>query len=116
VVQLTGKFDTTKQMLVEREYKGAPGYLVVCPFILSDKNAVLVSRGWIPTDLKEAIEAKPEPEEDVTITGALRQAETPSSFIRQNNSLLNQWYYIDPSQMSYFCNVQNLFEFAMMYV
>ncbi len=47
---ITGKFDTTKQFLLDNQIDtGKAGYFVFTPFkLLNSNKAILVNRGWIP--------------------------------------------------------------------
>ncbi|MBW5290074.1 MAG: Cytochrome oxidase biogenesis protein Surf1, facilitates heme A insertion [Candidatus Ruthia sp. Asou_11_S2] len=46
---LKGHYDTNKQFIYDNQIvKGNAGYYVLTPFILSDKTAILVNRGFVP--------------------------------------------------------------------
>ncbi|QKQ24616.1 SURF1 family protein [Candidatus Ruthia endofausta] len=48
-VLLKGHYDTNKQFIYDNQIvKGNAGYYVLTPFILSDKTAILVNRGFVP--------------------------------------------------------------------
>jgi surfeit locus 1 family protein len=48
-VRLQGHFDNQHTVLVDNKtWQGRPGYEVLTPFVDTDKNTVLISRGWIP--------------------------------------------------------------------
>ncbi|BCG62991.1 MAG: surfeit locus 1 family protein [Methyloprofundus sp.] len=48
-VELRGHYDSTRQFLIDNQiYLGKVGYFVMTPFILKDKQMVLVNRGWLP--------------------------------------------------------------------
>ncbi|BBB22249.1 conserved hypothetical protein [Abyssogena phaseoliformis symbiont OG214] len=48
-VLLKGRYDTNKQFIYDNQIvKGNAGYYVLTPFILSDKTAILVNRGFVP--------------------------------------------------------------------
>jgi surfeit locus 1 family protein len=49
-VQFTGKYDFENQVAVRNQYyMGQPGYHLLTP-LLSNGTAVLVDRGWVPSD------------------------------------------------------------------
>ncbi|BBB23739.1 conserved hypothetical protein [Isorropodon fossajaponicum endosymbiont JTNG4] len=48
-VLLKGHYDTNKQFIYDNQIvKGNAGYYVLTPFVLSDKTAILVNRGFVP--------------------------------------------------------------------
>ncbi len=48
-VLLKGRYDTDKQFIYDNQTKASnAGYYVLTPFILGDKNVVLVNRGFVP--------------------------------------------------------------------
>lgn len=48
-VLLKGHYDTNKQFIYDNQIvKGNAGYYVLTPFVLSDKVAILVNRGFVP--------------------------------------------------------------------
>lgn len=74
-VTATGTYDVDRQVTVKFMTRdGAPGVDVVTPLVLSDGTAVLVDRGWMPTDntgdRPDSIAAPPSG--TVTVTGWLR--------------------------------------------
>jgi surfeit locus 1 family protein len=95
--------------LENRLYQGRAGFWVFTPLLLDEKTAVLVQRGWVPADVRDArAEPKlPEPTELVRIQGRLTpppsrwlelEAQTPAqtgaSRIRHNidiSELRQQW-------------------------
>ena len=81
-VEVTGRFDTTQQFLLDNKvYQGRAGYQVFTALLLSDsKQAVLVNRGWIPqTVSRKEIPIIPTPAENISITGRLK-LDTGNSF------------------------------------
>jgi surfeit locus 1 family protein len=48
-VLLNGYFDTNKQFIYDNQIvKGNAGYYVLTPFVLNEKTAILVNRGFVP--------------------------------------------------------------------
>ncbi len=72
---IAGKFDTTKQFLLDNQIDtGKAGYFVFTPFkLLNSNKAILVNRGWIP--LIEPRATLPnvnfEPENETTLNGRI---------------------------------------------
>lgn len=57
-VMLRGMFDNTREIQVEKFYRGEKGVQIITPFYTHlDANgkecAILVNRGWVPYDLKD---------------------------------------------------------------
>ncbi|MEM6972412.1 MAG: SURF1 family protein [Pseudomonadota bacterium] len=61
----------------------APGYRVIQPFEMVDGRRIMVTRGWVPLEAKNidgrAVRPIPAPEDEVTVTGALRWPDDPQS-------------------------------------
>jgi len=74
-VRATGRYDQDHQFVIKFQQRDSrPGVDVLTPLVLSDGAAVLVDRGWTPT---QDPDARPEdvpaaPAGDVTVTGWLR--------------------------------------------
>ncbi|MEO1888298.1 MAG: SURF1 family protein [Cycloclasticus sp.] len=48
-VRVSGKLDGQQQILIDNQVKhGLTGYFVLTPLKLSDGNAILLNRGWVP--------------------------------------------------------------------
>lgn len=54
-VSATGTYDVSRQFVLKYQTRDeGPGADVVTPFVLSDGNAILVDRGWLPTEANAA--------------------------------------------------------------
>jgi len=83
------------------------GFFIITPMRLTNGGpTILVNRGWVRSDQKDIIHeeklmksAKGEGRV-VTLSGVLRDAETPSSFLPQKGEATGRnWLYIDPNAM-----------------
>ncbi len=88
------------QLAISRTGQG--GYHVLTPLKLEDGGLLLVDRGWIPYDLRNAnyIEAYNRPAGMVTIRGVLRLPQRPSWVQPRNDARGNNWYYVNLRKMA----------------
>jgi surfeit locus 1 family protein len=104
-VNATGTYDYQNQITTRDQYNGVqPGYHLLTPLRLSDGEAVLVDRGWIPSDGNSTpIEWRQYDQVgQVTINGIIRlgQAQpTPGSdtdpTLTPNQTRLDFWVYVN---------------------
>lgn len=77
-VTATGTYDPEGQVLVRtRQLEGRPGNEVLTPLVLGDGTALIVNRGWVPTDAAGQVtmtDVVP-PAGQVEVTGTLRQTQ-----------------------------------------
>ncbi|WP_059010937.1 SURF1 family protein [Streptomyces specialis] len=85
---VTGTYDTGHQLLVpDRELEGERGFYVLTPLLPSDGSpAVPVVRGWLP-GAADAAAAPAPPAGEVTVTGAVQAAESPSEVLTATTGL-----------------------------
>ena len=82
---------------IERQ-SGAAGYLVMTPLRLEDGAVVLVERGWVPTEKRDAAtRAAGNSPGTVSVDGLLRLAPTekPGWFLPANDPGRGEWFWID---------------------
>jgi surfeit locus 1 family protein len=82
---------------IERRSGGA-GFLILTPLRLEDGAVVLVERGWVPTDKREAAtRAQANPAGEVSVEGLLRlaPAEKPGWFLPANDPGRREWFWIE---------------------
>jgi surfeit locus 1 family protein len=109
-VSASGKFDFGQNMVRRNQYHdGQPGFSLITPLILTDGEAILVERGWIPAEGNE----KPEDwhKYDVngfqTIKGVLRLGQSESEFggvadsnLSDGQTRLNYWNQVNLEMMA----------------
>lgn len=96
------------QLLNDREIhlyalddKYGPGFHVIAPLRLADGTLVLVNRGFVPNDLKDAGKrAAGQVGGEVTVTGLLRHADEQTMFVPANDPGRNIWYWRDIDAMA----------------
>ncbi len=97
-VRVRGVYDLGHQALVFRALERArgryagQGYLVITPLKLASGASVLVNRGFVPIDKKDAAGA---PAGEVEVTGLMRASEPRNFFTPPDNPAQGDWYTRD---------------------
>lgn len=100
-VRLKGAFlKDTEFHHAARYFQGTLGYDILVPFRLQDKRLVLVNRGWVPADKKEAAK-RPEtaPGAIHEVVGIVRTAGKKKPFLPPHNPEKNLWFWYDAETM-----------------
>ncbi|MCK1756132.1 SURF1 family protein [Bradyrhizobium sp. 137] len=95
-VTLTGRFLHDRETLVQAVTEEGPGYWVLTPLLRSDGTQVLINRGFVPSERRDASTRRDgNPDGEVEITGLLRITERKGGFLRNNVPQHNRWYSRD---------------------
>ena len=103
-VRVTGAYDAAHQALVFRALEkprgryGGQGYLVMTPLRLPDGASILVNRGFVPIERKNA--AAMAPAGVVDVTGLIRAPEPRNWFTPADDPARGQWYTRDPAAIA----------------
>ncbi|MCK0195859.1 SURF1 family protein [Ancylobacter sp. 6x-1] len=91
-----GHFLNDRETLVQAVTDLGGGFWVVTPFVTDEGFTVLVNRGFVPADRRNA-DARAEglPAGAVRITGLLRLTEPGGGFLRSNDPAADRWYSRD---------------------
>ena len=101
-IKTSGIIDFEKQIyLYSLNEKGKPGFNVVNPIKIDNKN-FLLNRGWIPFDKKNSKEIDSFDSE--IILGTLKRQNEPSKFKPKNDILENYWFTLDRKDVFEFTN------------
>jgi surfeit locus 1 family protein len=85
----------------EERRPGGPGYLVLTPLVLADGSAVIVTRGFVPLDRKDAATRRQgQVAGRVSVTGLLRLPEEKRWFTPANDAAKGAWYRRDPAEIA----------------
>ncbi|MBB2697378.1 UNVERIFIED_ORG: surfeit locus 1 family protein [Rhizobium esperanzae] len=95
-VSVAGKLANDKETLVYASTALGPGYWVMTPLMLADGTAILINRGFVPTDRRDPTTRRegqlPGP---VEITGLMRMTEPTGSLLQSNDVAADRWYSRD---------------------
>ncbi|TPG21105.1 SURF1 family protein [Sphingomonas koreensis] len=95
-IAVTGRFENDRETLVEASTDLGPGFWVVTPFDTSRGFAVLVNRGFVPPERRDArSRADGQPAGVMTLTGLLRLTEPKGRLLRTNDPAAGRWYSRD---------------------
>ena len=100
-VRLRGSFVHDKELyLAARSRNNNVGFQVVTPLVLTNGMAVLVNRGWVPSERKEP-EKRPEGQikGDTDVTALVRLSQKQGMMQPDNDAAKNVWFYIDVPEM-----------------
>ena len=95
-VSVNGRFLHDRETLVQAVTEEGPGYWVLTPLQRSDGTQVLINRGFVPSERRDASTRRDgNPDGQVEITGLLRITEPKGGFLRNNVPQHNRWYSRD---------------------
>jgi surfeit locus 1 family protein len=83
--------------------RGAPtqGYYLFTPLRLASGAAVMINRGFVPADLRDAERrGEPVPAGEVAVTGLVRAPEARSWFMPENEPAADRWFVRDIAGMA----------------
>jgi surfeit locus 1 family protein len=100
-VSVSGRFLNDRETLVQAVTEEGPGYWVLTPLQRDDGTQVLVNRGFVPSERRDASTRQSgNPDGEVAITGLLRMTEPKGGFLRNNVPQHNRWYSRDVAAIS----------------
>lgn len=100
-VLLKGSFEHEKELyLAARSRNNNVGFQVVTPLLLENGMAVLVNRGWVPSERKDpARRAEGQVAGPVEIGAVTRLSQKQAFFQPNNDAAKNVWFFIDVAAM-----------------
>ena len=100
-VRVSGVFLNKLETLVYASTALGPGAWVMTPLKLSDGTTIIINRGFVPTDKRDALSrAAGNTEGETTVTGLLRMTEPKGSLLQSNVPAENRWYSRDVAAMA----------------
>ncbi len=113
-VSLKGRFLHDRETLVQAVTEGGPGFWVLTPLQRDDGTQVLINRGFVPSERRDASTRRDgNPDGQVEITGLLRISEPKGGFLRNNVPQHNRWYSRDVAAIA---TARDLHEVAPFFV
>ncbi|WP_244491259.1 SURF1 family protein [Bosea sp. Root381] len=95
-VALRGRFQHERETLTQAVTARGGGFWVLTPMLTDAGFAVLVNRGFVPSERRERTSrSEGLPEGDVTVTGLLRLSEPGGGFLRANAPAKDRWHSRD---------------------
>lgn len=100
-VRVTGQFANDRETFVQAVTKAGAGYWVLTPFNTDEGFTVLVNRGFVPSDHRQAeTRSAGQIPGRTTVTGLLRLTEPKGGFLRANDPTASRWYSRDVTAIS----------------
>ncbi|MBR0826639.1 SURF1 family protein [Bradyrhizobium manausense] len=95
-VAMRGRFLHDRETLVKAVTEEGGGYWVLTPLLRDDGTTVLVNRGFVPPERRDASTRQDgNPDGEVAVTGLLRITEPKGGFLRTNEPAHERWYSRD---------------------
>ena len=111
-VSVAGHFLHDRETLVQAVTEEGPGYWVLTPLKRADGTSVLINRGFVPGERRDASTRRNgNPDGQVEITGLLRITEPKGGFLRDNVPQHNRWYSRDVAAIAAARDLHNVAPF-----
>ncbi|SIQ11244.1 surfeit locus 1 family protein [Rhizobium sp. RU35A] len=108
-VTATGTFLNDRETLVQAVTDLGPGFWVLTPLQTADRGTILINRGFVPAEKREAASrAAGEINGETKVTGLLRLTEPGGGFLRANDPAGNRWYSRDVAAIAAARGVANI--------
>jgi len=92
-VRAAGRFRYDAQVFTQAVTEKGAGFWVMTPLVMADGTTLLVNRGFVPPESREAVKTGPEGE--IRLTGLLRLSEPGGGFLRKNDPAAGRWFSRD---------------------
>ncbi len=100
-VRLRGSFVHDQELyLAARSRNNNVGFHVITPFVLTNGMAVLVNRGWVPSERKDpATRAEGQIKGDTDVVALVRLSQKQGMMQPDNDAAKNVWFFVDVPAM-----------------
>jgi surfeit locus 1 family protein len=100
-VRVSGRFLHQHETLVKALTEKGSGYWLMTPLRTDSGMTVLINRGFLPPDKRDAaLRPLGQVEGSVVVTGLIRLSEGNAGFLRHNDALADRWYARDVHAIS----------------
>ncbi len=100
-VSVGGRYVHAKEILVlNKVWRGHPGFHLITPFKTHIGGTVLVNRGWVPMGWPEHKSPQGQAEGPIELIGNIRLDGQKNFWIPDNEPNKNLWFFIDVKQMA----------------
>jgi surfeit locus 1 family protein len=111
-VDVAGRFLHDRETLVQAVTEEGPGFWVLTPLKRDDGTFILINRGFVPSERRDASTRQAgNPKGQVEITGLLRMTEPKGGFLRNNVPQHNRWYSRDVAAIAAARGLENVAPF-----
>lgn len=93
-VQVSGRFDHSRETLVRASTELGSGYWVLTPLQTTAGFWVLINRGFIPTEQRDSLAERAETTGQ-SLSGLLRLSEPGGTLLQANDAVAGRWYSRD---------------------
>jgi surfeit locus 1 family protein len=93
-VQVSGRFDHERETLVRASTELGSGFWVLTPLQTTAGFWLIINRGFIPTEQRDAIAERAAPG-DISFSGLLRLSEPGGTLLQSNVAAAGRWYSRD---------------------
>jgi surfeit locus 1 family protein len=111
-VAVAGHFLHDRETLVKAVTEDGGGYWVLTPLLRDDGKLVLINRGFVPSERRDAsMRQDGNPDGQVEITGLLRITEPKGGFLRDNDPAHDRWFSRDVAAIAAARNLHDVAPF-----
>ena len=92
-VRVAGRYRYDAQVFTQAVTEKGAGFWVMTPLVMADGTMLLVNRGFVPPESREAVRTGADGE--IRLTGLLRISELGGGFLRHNDPAAGRWFSRD---------------------
>jgi surfeit locus 1 family protein len=108
-VTIKGTLLNDKETQVYTSTELGPGYWVMTPLAVADGSAILINRGFVPTDKRDpGLRQAGQISGPVNVTGLMRLTEPKGSLLQSNDAAADRWYSRDVAAIAQKRGVQTV--------
>jgi len=105
-VRVAGRYRYEAQVFTQAVTEQGAGFWVITPLAMADGSMLLVNRGFVPPESRDAV--KTGPQDEVQLSGLLRLSEPGGGFLRKNDPAGGRWFSRDVAAIAAQQGLQNV--------